>query len=108
MSVVKDKRSENLVIRARVREHLEDNFPGYKILEYSGTDYPYRIFITRKNFAEFMVDEAYDIEYTNFKNTVYDKDLKDFYAAVWTAGIYVLEKDDWYAKYRLEKAHERN
>ena len=107
LSVVRDKKSDQFVVRARVREHLEDNFPGFKITAYTGSDYPYRIFISRKEMAQFLTDEMWDIDYTNFKNEVEDKSLQNFYAAVWTAGIYVLEKEDWYSKYYddKQKAH---
>ena len=75
---------DGLVVRARRREHLEDNFPDNKIVVGGSTDYNYRIFISKKEFAEIVKDRIMDIDYGNFKNSVEDDDLYDLYSKFWT------------------------
>jgi len=76
---------EVLVVRARAREHLEDNFPEHDIIDWEGTDYLFRIYITKTEFAEFLFDKALAIEYDNFKNSVTDKKLHNMYVSFWNA-----------------------
>lgn len=74
---------EVLVVRARRREHLADNFPGYNIVVGGSTDYNYRIFITKEDFAKIIKDKIMNINYDNFKNSVEDDDLHILYAQFW-------------------------
>jgi hypothetical protein len=74
---------DGLVVRARRREHLVDNFPNKNIVVGGSTDYKYRIFIGKKEFAEIIKDRIMDIDYGNFKNSVEDDDLHDLYSQFW-------------------------
>jgi hypothetical protein len=84
VSAVEHRDDKNtLVVRARRREHLEDNFPNRKIVVGGSTDYKYRIFISKKDFAEIIKDRIMNIDYDNFKNSVEDDDLHELYNGFW-------------------------
>jgi hypothetical protein len=84
VSAVEHRDDKNtLVVRARRREHLEDNFPNRKIVVGGSTDYKYRIFISKKDFAEIIKDRIMNINYDNFKNSVEDDDLHELYNGFW-------------------------
>lgn len=42
-----------------------------KVLENEGTDYRFRIFVSRGEFANIVAKEALNIDYTNYKNAVH-------------------------------------
>ena len=88
-----------ICVRARV---LED-FDKLKDLYYpemgrvhtnQGTDYPYRIYMTRSEWARIMERMAYDVDYKNFKGMVSSERgyaVADLYSDVW-AVMYGAEK----------------
>lgn len=90
-SGVADKRDRNtIVVRARKHSHLvalRKRVPGAsKIRTGEGTDYPYRVTVTVAEWARFAADMAMETtEYTNFKDSVRDKDDHDVYLRVWGA-----------------------
>lgn len=89
ISVVKDwndPTGQSVVIRARRREFLENQFPDEPIIEMKNSDYKYRIFTTKKKLAFMMVNRIMDIDYTNFKNSVADDELHDMYTDIWAVG----------------------
>lgn len=49
-----------LWLRARMREHLEDNFPGVKAEEHPGADYLYRAKVKRVDVAERIAEMVMD------------------------------------------------
>jgi hypothetical protein len=84
ISAVQDrKEKDGLVIRARRREHLERIFPKLEIFTGLGTDYKYRIFIKKTEFATLLAERAGEIDYTNFKSSVEDEDLHRLYNRFW-------------------------
>jgi len=65
----------NLVVRSRSLQHLKNlrnqfikNEELFPIEEGTGTDYPFRIRMTREDWVDLSADLARDIDYTNFKN----------------------------------------
>lgn len=76
-SAVEDPRYANQVqVRARVREDLvylkEHVCPGAgRIVALPGRDYPYRVFMTKDDWARGLARMAYAIDYANFKDEVY-------------------------------------
>lgn len=74
---------DTLVVRARRKEHLKNLLPGYKIIENGGTDYKYRTYVNKKDFSELIKNEILNISYTNFKNSVNDRELHDLYGGFW-------------------------
>ena len=87
-AVENSKDKSQFVVRARRRKHLEDNFKGYEIGVNQGTDYKYRIFIDKKEFAKIVNEKIMNINYDNFKNSVEDNDLHDLYATFWRHHYY--------------------
>lgn len=68
---------ERLMVRARLREHLEalkHRFPnllgGCEIMESSGGDYSFRIFASKPAWVEVVAALAEETDYDNFKNAV--------------------------------------
>jgi hypothetical protein len=84
-SAVENRNNKNeMMVRARRREHLEDNFPDYEIIVGGFTDYNYRILIDKLKFADIMKNKILDIDYSNFKDSVEDYDLHKLYAKFWS------------------------
>ena len=81
-----DPSGNSLVVRARMREHLENQFPDETIVEMGGSDYKYRIFITKQKLSDLMVKRINDIDYHNFKNSVEDDLLHEMYSDIWVVG----------------------
>lgn len=75
-----------IVVRSRVKAHIEAYFPEYTIEESSFTDYRYRIRISRKELELFLGSLSDDIHYDNFKNSITDSRLKDFCNKIWVLG----------------------
>jgi hypothetical protein len=75
-----------LVVRARNPDHLRKLFPGKRIYVREGSDYPARIFVKRYEFAEFLVRQASEIDYPNFKDAVPDDELHNMYLEMWEVG----------------------
>lgn len=83
-------RKENcIVVRARVKSHLENYFPEYTIEESSFSDYRYRIRISRKELELFLASLSDEVQYDNFKNSVTDSRLKEFCNRVWELGYQI-------------------
>jgi hypothetical protein len=66
--------------------------PEEHIKESAGTDYPYRIFINNRQFAELVSGLAFEVDYCNFKNAVAverpkDWRYKNFLKNVWWQGV---------------------
>lgn len=98
---------ETLIVRARVRADLValapliDGTPKNEVLdgiyEDLTADYPYRLNLTRAQWAKAIVALADRIDYDNFKNAVKDnqgKERASVYMGVWTA-LLGLEKNHW-------------
>lgn len=84
VSAVQDEaRPGGLKVRARRREHLVRLFPGHKVHRSLGTDYEWRVFVSRDEFAALLAGRAAGINYDNFKDSVEDDDLHDLYARFW-------------------------
>ena len=82
-SIVVHKKDPNrVVIRARVRRDIESikmlfeelGFEVSDVEENVSSDYRYRIFANRIDWASVMTQLITDVGYTNFKNAVYETD----------------------------------
>jgi hypothetical protein len=84
-SAVVDKNNDNrLVVRARVKGDLERTFgEKTKVVETTDTDYRFRCFISKAHMKYVMCRQIENIDYTNFKNSVDDKERHDHYLEVW-------------------------
>lgn len=72
-----------LLVRARRREHLKAVFPEANIRESFGTDYRYRADIPRREVAEVIAAQIEGVDYTNFKDSVKERNYHDALMGVW-------------------------
>ena len=82
-SVVSSDDPNKLQVRARNKSHLETVFPTHEITEWPHRDYRFRIFVDRAEVAQLIAQRLMSINYTNFKNSVADKNLAHSYSEVW-------------------------
>lgn len=73
-----------LCVRARNAAHLADLFPGFKVYEWKGRDYPARVFIGQDELADMVAGLIRSVRYPNFKSSVADPELHDAYMGVWS------------------------
>ena len=79
--------SEQMVVRARVRQDLVDAFGDVKITESTHSDYRFRVFVSREKVGQFLASTVADLNYDSVKDNI-DKDEEDRHKmlyAVWRA-----------------------
>lgn len=76
---------DRLMVRARKRGHLVAVFgKDAKIIKSPpGSDYAYRISVSKKDFAEIITNRIMNLDYPNFKDSVKDNRLHNMYARWW-------------------------
>jgi hypothetical protein len=80
-----------MLVRARKEKHLEALFPDRNDIFYTpNNDYPFRLYMYRKDFVDFLVDLANDVDYCNFKaalptETYGEQVYSDTCLSVWAA-----------------------
>lgn len=97
-SIVTEKGdSDRLLVRTRVRadlEELRDRYlPDIDIVEGAGSDYRYRAVVARADFERTAAQLASDIDYSNFKNAVAQRQGAQraaLYGEVWST-LYELQ-----------------
>jgi hypothetical protein len=111
ISVVEDQTNPDLfVIRARISGDLENFFQDTSIVvhETEDSDYRFRCFVTKEVFVKQITSNINSIDYTNFKNSVLEKDRKIWYTRIWSIMFYVQEqlyerKEKWWETYRVKR-----
>ena len=84
--VSKDCARDELLVRARRRGDIEKVFRDAKVIHTPApADYRFRATVKITEIIKMMEGEIRRITYSNFKNSVDDKDLHDAYLQVWTA-----------------------
>lgn len=84
LSVVENRDDPNtLLVRARVKGHIERVFPAAKTFVKRTADYPHRALVSRGTVAQVMADRITEIDYDNFKDSVPENSLHDAYSRVW-------------------------
>ncbi len=91
-------RWRHFTVRSRRSVDIERVFPDAAVQVDAGTDYRYRAWIDRERVAAKIADSIRSIDYSNFKNTVAERDRHDAYMKVWSA---------MYA-YQSQEPHKRN
>ncbi len=84
LSIVESKDKDTLLVRARVKGHIEAIFPGVKVTETKTSDYHYRTYLPRGIVARVIANEVIRITYPNFKDSVVDDDLHNAYLKCWS------------------------
>jgi len=95
-SAVQDRNDpDSLFVRARVKDDLKPlvmhafarksrkAWESY-VTTSSNSDYAFRTHVTKRQFADFLADQALGIDYTNFKNSVKSKPHHHAYMEIWT------------------------
>lgn len=86
LSIVhKDCSPDHLMVRARVKGHIEKIFPKAKVRQTLGNDYQFRAVVSRIDVANALAEIAFDIDYPNFKDSVANDALHGAYNRVWSA-----------------------
>jgi hypothetical protein len=80
-----DAKAGTLTVRARVAGDIERVFPEAKVTVGGGTDYRFRATIPREQVAQAMHDQVMNLNYSNFKSSVKDRQRHDAYLRVWQA-----------------------
>ena len=96
-AVQHDEDRVRMRVRARRREHLDNAFPGYDILDMAeeGGPYDYRwhVDISRGEWVDYLAEAAMDVDYTSHVKEAISGDDKELYEAmlkVWTA-LYAIQ-----------------
>lgn len=106
LSIVKDAdREGHLLVRARVRKHLQRVFPGAPILTLKDRDYRFRVSVPREMVARMLVEKVEDLEYTNFKDSVKDEDLSRMYHLWWSDHRRLQDRDPFEASVEPKKKY---
>lgn len=85
LSIVADRQSDRLLVRARIAGDIERVFPSAAVSASPDADYAYRAFVARDTVADTLFWQAQSIAYPNFKNSVQENDRHDAYLQVWSA-----------------------
>jgi hypothetical protein len=90
VSVVASRDSQDdLIVRARVRGHLEALFPDATQVETTNSDYRHRATLSNKIVEQVVADQISAINYPNFKDTVVDPDYHAACLRVWSVMHYL-------------------
>lgn len=101
LSIVrKDGKPNELCVRARRKSHINNVFPGAKVVKTENNDYKYRTYIDDKEVAQVIAKQIADITYDNFKDTVEEHDLHRAYLNFWLIMSQYQDKEDTAHAYR--------
>jgi hypothetical protein len=92
--VIADQDPAKLIVLARRKQDLLNTFgQDANIVETKDRHYRWRIFMDRETFKAVVAGQIDAIDYTNFKNSVKDKDLHEMYREFWQIHRQYQEKD---------------
>lgn len=86
-----------LVVRARDKQSLEllSDLTSAEIVEQPNRDYEYRVFVKKQDFANWLVSQVESIDYTNYKNRLWQTRgdvYHDAASEVWGSMLAVSDK----------------
>jgi hypothetical protein len=94
ISAVQNQRDPNgLAVRARRSGVLRQLFPTIEPIKSLDTDYRWRVYVSKQQFAEVMAKQMLGIKYTNFKDSTDDHELHELYSTFWHFA-YKYQRDD--------------
>lgn len=87
-----------LTVRARDKRSLAflADITNQDIKQVTGRDYPYRVYVTKAEFTEFLASHVESLDYGNFKDQVYNVRGEEFAHAcahVWEAMLGVTDDE---------------
>ncbi len=107
VSAVQHRTDDNtLVVRARDRVSLLPFIKQYgvEVVTDQYTDYPYRVFLSKEDFAAWVTDSIKFLEYGNFKNQVAITRGKEFAHTLGSVWATMLDVEDEEARSRFQQA----
>lgn len=81
--VAKECAPDELLVRARVKGHIEAVFPNAKVIRKPGGDYLWRACVKRSEIAKVLSERFMEYSAPNFKASVQDDDLHHAYNQIW-------------------------
>lgn len=86
-----------LTVRSRDKQSLQllADLTQQDINQSMRSDYPYRVYVTREEFSNFLLAHVDSLDYPNFKNRVYDtrgEEFADACGKVWAAMLDVTDE----------------
>lgn len=84
LSIVADRHSDGLMVRARFGGDIERVFPKSVVRMTPAGDYLYRAVVSREDVADALTKAAKSIRYDDFKSSVDDDFRHDVYLGVWS------------------------
>ena len=87
LSVVSDKENptgDRLLVRSRIMGDIEEVFPSPVVMEKPYADCRFRAWLPRTEVIQALSHYGDDLDYSNFKNSVEDKDRIRPLMRVWT------------------------
>lgn len=88
-----------LAVRARMRSHIEDSFPGVEIVETPERDYQFRTLLPKEQVAQLISRKVMGIDYENFKDSVRSRPLAVAYSDVWSTMLGYAERQGGQSAY---------
>lgn len=86
-----DAKADTLTVRGRLAGDIESLFPDAVVSQDAGTDYRFRATIPRDQVAKAMHDVVMNLNWSNFKAQVKDRQRHDAYMGCWQA-MYELQE----------------
>jgi hypothetical protein len=80
-----DAEAGTLTVRGRVKGDIEQVFPDAVVEANKGTDYLYRAKLPREQVAKALAEQVMNLDWSNFKGAVRDRERHDAYMGCWTA-----------------------
>jgi hypothetical protein len=65
--------------------HITNVFPDAEVFSKQPSDYQWRAWVSREDVADAMMRQVQGLDYTNFKNSIYDDRYHDACIDVWNA-----------------------
>lgn len=89
---------DKLTVRARDKQSLAllADITQQEIKQSTKSDYPYRVYVTKAEFSDFLLGHVDELDYPNFKDRVYTSRGYDFAHAcgkVWAAMLEVTDEE---------------
>jgi hypothetical protein len=74
---------DDLLVRARHRDHIHAVFPDAQVVFMRAADYPYRTVLPREVVLQAVSEYLLSMEYDNFKNSIENDEYHDVCLDVW-------------------------
>lgn len=101
VSAVVDLQDKNkMIVRGRDKKSLEPlaKLAGVKILDTPQRDYPHRVFVSKKKFTEWVVENISTMQYNNYKSRMYQTRGADFTHALSEVWSVMHQVEEGYVK----------